>query len=85
MLTRTLLLPIAALLLAGCSGSTLSLIKRTPPDECMHQAAALKNLKTGEQNELELWVADTAPKYRDLKKDHECLKNWANESEDDDD
>ena len=82
---RTLLLSSAALLLGGCPGSTLSLIKRMPPEECMRPVPPLLRLETGLQTELELWISDTAPKYTELRKNYECLETWAkDESEDDD-
>jgi hypothetical protein len=77
MFKQTLLLLSASLLLAGCPGSTLSLIKRTPPQECMNEVPPLKPLPTGKQNEEEAWIADAAPKYRDLAEDYHCLQDWA--------
>lgn len=79
MLPRILLLLSAACLLAGCPGSTLSFLRPTAPERCLHVPPPLKTLQTGTQDELELWVIDTAPKYRDLKKDYLCLKDWATE------
>jgi hypothetical protein len=87
MFKQTLLLLSASLLLAGCPGSTLSLIKRTPPQECMNEVPRLKPLLTGKQDEEETWIADAAPKYRDLANDYRCLQDWANkdpQSNDDD-
>jgi hypothetical protein len=78
MFKQTLLLLSASLLLAGCPGSTLSLIKRTPPQECMNEVPPLKPLPTGKQNEEEAWIADATPKYRDLAEDYHCLQDWAN-------
>jgi starvation-inducible outer membrane lipoprotein len=82
MFAKTLLLASACLLLSGCVGSMSSLIKRTPPQECIQAVQKLKPLSTGAQAEYELWVIDTTPKYTELRKNYECLRDWAEESDD---
>lgn len=85
MFARILLLLTAASLLAGCPGLMTSSIKRTPPEECVKPAPPLKRIETGTQDELELWAADTAPKYGEVKKNYECLETWARKGTDDED
>lgn len=80
---RTLLLLIALPLLSGCAISMSSLMRRTPPQDCMREVEPLKRLETGSQVEEELWIADAAPKYQALAKDYNCLREWANEDPND--
>jgi hypothetical protein len=85
MFARILLLSIAASVLTACPGLMLSSTKRTPPEECVKAVPPLKKLETGSQDELKLWVADTAPKYGEVKKNYECLEGWARKGTDDED
>lgn len=83
MWNRILLLASASLLLSACAISTPSSMRRTPPEECVAQVAKLNPLAAGTQAEEELWITDAAPKYQELRKNYECLRDWSADDADD--
>lgn len=58
-------------------------MRRTPPEECVAQVVKLKPLVTGSQTEEELWITDVAPRYQELRKNYECLRDWSTDDGDD--